>query len=157
MRTVRWLVAAGLLASATGCIEVNGLPNTSMGGYPSSGYNTGYYGQPSYASGGGLLNSLFSQPSYYPQQPNYYPQASYYPPAAYQPAPQYIPVPVASPPQTAPAYGRPQWVRRDRNNNGVPDWKERDRNNNGVADWKERDRNGNGVPDWQERRARRAG
>jgi hypothetical protein len=147
MRTVRWLVAAGLLASATGCIEVNGLPNTSMGGYPSSGYygsNTGYYGQPSYASGGGLLNSLFSQPSYYPQQPNYYPQASYYPPAAYQPAPQYIPVPVASPPQTAPAYGRPQWVKRDRNNNGVPDWKERDRN-------------GNGVPDWQERRARRAG
>jgi hypothetical protein len=156
MRTVRWLVAAGLLASATGCIEVNGLPNTSMGGYP-NGYNTGYYGQPSYASGGGLLNSLFSQPSYYPQQPNYYPQASYYPPAAYQPAPQYIPVPVASPPQTAPAYGRPQWVKRDRNNNGVPDWKERDRNGNGVADWKERDRNGNGVPDWQERRARRAG
>jgi hypothetical protein len=158
MRTVRWLVAAGLLASATGCIEVNGLPNTSMGGYPSSGYNTGYYGQPSYGSGGGLLNSLFSQPSYYPQQqPNYYPQSSYYPTAAYQPAPQYIPVPVASPPQTAPAYGRPQWVKRDRNNNGVPDWKERDRNNNGVVDWKERDRNGNGVPDWQERRARRAG
>jgi hypothetical protein len=157
MRTVRWLVAAGLLASATGCIEVNGMPGTSMGGYPSSGYNTGY-GQPSYGSGGGLLNSLFSQPSYYPQQqPNYYPQSSYYPTAAYQPAPQYVPVPVASPPQTAPAYGRPQWVKRDRNNNGVPDWKERDRNNNGVVDWKERDRNGNGIPDFQERRGRRSG
>jgi hypothetical protein len=145
MRTVRWLVAAGLLASATGCIEVNGLPNTSMGGYPSNGYNTGYYGQPSYASGGGLLNSLFSQPSYYPQQPNYYPQSSYYPPA-YQPAPQYIPVPVASPPQSMPQphHGRPQWAKRDRNNNGVPDWKERDRN-------------GDGVPDWQQRRGNRSG
>jgi hypothetical protein len=138
MRTVRWLVAAGLLASATGCIEVNGLPNTSMGGYPNSGYNTGYYGQPSLGSGGGLLNSLFSQPSYYPQQPNYYPQSSYYPTAAYQPAPQYIPVPVASPSQAAPAYGRPQWVKRDRNNNGVPDWKERDRNGDGIPDYQQR-------------------
>ena len=142
MRTVRWLVAAGLLASATGCIEVNGLPNTSMGGYPSSGYNTGY-GQPSYASGGGLLNSLFSQPSYYPQA-NYYPQPSYYP-QAYQPAPQYIPVPVASP-QPQPQYSQPQYAR--------PQWARRDRNNNGVPDWKERDRNGDGVPDWQQRRSR---
>ena len=137
MRTARWLVAAGLLASATGCIEVNGLPNTSMGGYPSSGYygsNAGYYGQPSL--GGGLLNSLFSQPSYYPQQPNYYPQPAYYP-QAYQPAPQYVPVPVTSP-QPQPQYGRPQWARRDRNNNGVPDWKERDRNGDGVPDYQQR-------------------
>ena len=37
MRTVRWLVAAGLLASATGCVETNGYPGTSYGGYP-SGY-----------------------------------------------------------------------------------------------------------------------
>jgi len=47
MRVVTWLVGAGLLASATGCIEVNGLPNTSMGGYPSGyGYpgSTGYPG-----------------------------------------------------------------------------------------------------------------
>ena len=137
MRTARWLVAAGLLASATGCIEVNGLPNTSMGGYPSSGYygsNAGYYGQPTLGSGAGLLNSLFSQPSYYPQA-NYYPQA-------YQPAPQYIPVPVASPqaqPQySQPPYGRPQWARRDRNNNGVPDWKERDRNGDGIPDYQQR-------------------
>ena len=139
MRTVRWLLAAGLLASATGCIEVNGLPNTSMGGYPGSGYNTGY-GQPSLGSGGGLLNSLFSQPSYY-LQANYYPQSSYYP-QAYQPAPQYIPVPVASPqpqPQySQPQYGRPQWARRDRNNNGVPDMKERDRNGDGVPDYQQR-------------------
>jgi len=142
MRTARWLVAAGLLASATGCIEVNGLPNTSMGGYPSSGYgsNAGYYGQPALGSGAGLLNSLFSQPSYYPQA-NYYPQPTYYP-QAYQPAPQYIPVPVASPqaqPQYGqPSYGRPQWTRRDRNNNGVPDWKERDRNGDGIPDYQQR-------------------
>ena len=42
MRTVRWLVAAGLLASATGCVETNGYPGTSYGGYPS-----GYGGYPS--------------------------------------------------------------------------------------------------------------
>jgi hypothetical protein len=134
MRTVRWLVAAGLLASATGCIEVNGLPNTSMGGYPSSGYygsNAGSYGQPALGSSAGLLNSLFSQPSYYPQ--------------AYQPAPQYIPVPVASP-QPQPQYSQPQ--------SGRPQWARRDRNNNGVPDWKERDRNGDGIPDYQQRRNR---
>ncbi len=126
MRTARWLIAAGLLASATGCIEIDGLPNTSMGGYPSSGYgypssgyygsNYGsYYGQPSL--GGGLLNSLFSQPSYYPQA---YPQA-YYPPA-----PQYIPVPVAQP-----QIGRRAWANRDRNHNGIPDWQERRANRSG--------------------------
>ena len=32
MRTVRWLVATGLLASATGCVEMNGYPGTSYGG-----------------------------------------------------------------------------------------------------------------------------
>ena len=127
MRTARWLVAAGLLASATGCIEINGLPNTSMGGYPSgygypnSGYYggsnyAGYYGQPAYPSlGGGLLNSLFSQPAYYP------------PP--YQPAPQYIPVPVAQP-QVVPPH-RHRWANRDRNNNGIPDWQERRANGGG--------------------------
>jgi len=150
MRTVRWLVAAGLLASATGCIEINGLPNTSLGGgypsgygYPGSGYygsNYGsYYGQPTL--GGGLLNSLFSQPTYYPQV---YPQV-------YQPAPQYIPVPVAQPqivnqPQYIPGatIGRRTWANRDRNHNGIPAWKEPDRN-------------GNGIPDWLERRANRPG
>ena len=58
MRTVRWLVAAGLLASATGCVETNGYPGTSYGGYPSGygGYpSSGYYGQPAYSSGSGLL------------------------------------------------------------------------------------------------------
>jgi hypothetical protein len=133
MRTVRALVAAGLLASATGCIEVNGLPNTSMGGYPSGygypsngyyGSNYGsYYGQPSLGSG--LLNSLFSQPTYSPQ-------------AYYQPAPQYIPVPVAQPQiPTRPQYipgattsGR-TWAHRDRNHNGIPDWQERRANRSG--------------------------
>ena len=49
MRTVTWLVAAGLLASATGCVETNGYPGTSYGGYPSGygGYpSSSYYGQP---------------------------------------------------------------------------------------------------------------
>lgn len=115
MRTARWLAAAGLLASATGCIEINGLPNTSMGGYPGPNYG-GYYGQPAYSSlGGGLLNSLFSPPAYYP------------PP--YQPAPQYIAVPVAQP-QIVPSH-RHRWANRDRNNNGIPDWQERRANGGG--------------------------
>lgn len=153
MRTARWLVAAGLLASATGCIEVNGLPNTSMGGYPagygypSSGYYGGSnygYGQPSYASGGGLLNSLFSQPSYY--SPAYQPAPQYI-----QPAPQYIPVPVASPPQII---TQPRYVPVPAAGNGRPSWANHDRNNNGIPDWKERDRNGDGIPDWQQRHHR---
>ena len=51
MRNVKWPVAAGLLVSATGCVETNGYPATSMGGYPSSGY-----GQPAYSGGGDLLS-----------------------------------------------------------------------------------------------------
>jgi hypothetical protein len=143
MRIVKWLVGAGLLASATGCIEVNGLPNTSMGGYPTGyGYpGNGYYGQP---STGGLLSSLFGQPSYY--QPSY-------PPGYYQPAPQYVPVPVAQP---QPSYyptnrGQANW---GQTNGGRSSWARRDRNNNGVADWRERDRNGDGIPDYQQRRGR---
>lgn len=144
MRIVKWLVGAGLLASATGCIEVNGVPNTSMGGYP-----TGYGGYPSYGSNGyygqsntgGLLSSLFSQPNYY--QPSY-------PPAYYQPAPQYVPVPVAQP-SYQPNY---QQTNYGQTNGGRPSWARRDRNANGVPDWKERDRNGDGIPDYQQRRGR---
>ena len=45
MRNVKWLVAAALAVSATGCVETNGYPTTSYGGgYPSSyGYSNGYY------------------------------------------------------------------------------------------------------------------
>src|SRR5712691_6958101 len=80
MRNVKWLVAAGLVVAVTGCVETNGYPTTSYGGYPS--YGGGYpssYGSSGYGYG-------YSQPSYY------------------QPAPvvtqtRYVPVPVASPPQ----------------------------------------------------------
>ena len=135
MRTVRWLVAAGLLASATGCVETNGYPGTSYGGYPSGygGYpSSSYYGgQPAYSPGSGLFGSLFNQQPTY-QQPAYYQQPTYYqPPPQVVTQPRYVPVPVASNP-------RPP----------------RDRNNNGVPDWKERDRNGDGVPDYQQRRHR---
>jgi len=136
MRTVRWLVAAGLLASATGCVEMNGYPGTSYGGYPSgyggypgNGYYGsnygGYYGQPTYSSGNGLFGNLFNS------QPNYYYQP---PPPQVVTQTRYVPVPVAN-------ASRPSWGGRDRNHNGVPDWRERDRN-------------GDGVPDWQQRRGR---
>jgi hypothetical protein len=145
MRTVIWLVAAGLLASATGCVETNGYPGTSYGGYPSGygGYpSSGYYGQQAYSPTSSLLGSLFNQqpayqqPNYY-QQPTYYQQPAYYPPPQVVPQTRYVPVPAAS--------------------NTRSTWSGRDRNNNGVPDWKERDRNGDGVPDWQQRRANRAG
>jgi hypothetical protein len=138
MRTVKWLVAAGLLVSATGCVETYGYPGTSYGGYPSGygGYpGSGYYGQPAYSSGSGLFGSLFNQQPTYYQPPTYYQQPTYY-----QPPPQivtqtrYVPVPVAT-------STRPSWAGRDRNHNGIPDWKERDRN-------------GDGIPDWQQRRGR---
>ncbi|HEX9522769.1 MAG TPA: hypothetical protein VF949_07365 [Reyranella sp.] len=72
MRNVKWLVAAALAVSTTGCVETYGYPTTSYGGYPSGyGYSNGYYAQPTY----------YQQPAYY------------------QPAPQtrYVPVPVAQP------------------------------------------------------------
>src|SRR5687768_3005493 len=94
MRTVRWLVAAGLLVSATACVETNGYPGTSYGGYPSGygGYpSSGYYGQPAYSSGSGLFGSLFNQ------QPSYYQQPTYYqPPPRVVTQTRYVPVPTAS-------------------------------------------------------------
>ena len=120
MRTIRWLVAAGLLASATGCVEMNGYPGTSYGGYPSGyGYSSGY----GYPSSG-----------YYGSNYGYYNQPTYYrPPPQVVTQTRYVPVPVA----TNNNY-RSSWGGRDRNNNGVPDWKERDRNGDGVPDWQQR-------------------
>ena len=142
MRTVRWLVAAGLLVSATACVETNGYPGTSYGGYPSGyggGYpSSGYYGQPAYSSGSGLFGNLFNQqPSYY-QQPTYYQQ-----PAYYQPPPQvvtqtrYVPVPTATSAQRP--YGtRSSWGSRDNDGDGIPNRYDRDRNNDGIPDRQQR-------------------
>jgi hypothetical protein len=132
MRTVRWLVAAGLLVSATACVETNGYPGTSYGGYPSGygGYpSSGYYGQP---SGSGLFSSLFNQ------QPAYYQQPTYY-----QPPPQvvtqtrYVPVPMATSAQRP--YGtRSSWGSRDNDGDGIPNRYDRDRNNDGIPDRQQR-------------------
>ena len=106
MSNVKWLVAAALAVSATGCVETNGYPTTSYGGrYPSSyGYSNGYY----------------AQPTYYPQQPAYY-----------QPAPvvtqtRYVPVPVSQP--------APQRRLRDSDHDGIPDRYDRDKNGDGIPD-----------------------
>ena len=135
MRTVRWLVAAGLLVSATACVETNGYPGTSYGGYPSGygGYpSSGYYGQPAYSSGSGLFGSLFNQ------QPSYYQQPTYY-----QPPPQvvtqtrYVPVPTATSAQRP--YGtRSSWGSRDNDGDGIPNRYDRDRNNDGIPDRQQR-------------------
>jgi len=58
MRNVKWLVAAGLVVAVTGCVETNGYPTTSYGGYPS--YGGGY---PSY--GGGYPSTAYRPSSYY--------------------------------------------------------------------------------------------
>ena len=104
MRNVKWLAALALAVSATGCVEMDGYPTTSYGGYPSgNGYSNGYY----------------AQPTYYQQQPAYY-----------QPAPvvtqtRYVPVPVAQP---AP---RPY---RHRDSDGDGDHHDWDKNGDGIPD-----------------------
>jgi hypothetical protein len=137
MRTVRWLVAAGLLVSATACVETNGYPGTSYGGYPSgyggypsSGYYGsnygGYYGQPAYSSGGGMFGNLFnSQPTYYQPPPRVVTQT------------RYVPVPVATSSQR-PYGSRSSWGSRDNDGDGIPNRYDRDRNNDGIPDRQQR-------------------
>jgi hypothetical protein len=102
MRNVKWLVAAALAVSATGCVETNGYPTTSYGG----GYPSGY----------GYSNGYYAQPTYYPQQPAYY-----------QPAPvvtqtRYVPVPVAQRRlRDSDHDGIPDRYDRDKNGDGIPD------------------------------------
>lgn len=141
MRNVKWLAAAGLLISATGCVETNGYPATSYGGYPSG------YGQPVANGGGGFLGNLFNQPTYYQQPaPVYYQQQ----PAYYQqPQTRYVPVPVATQPQyvAQPRYTPVQssGSRQSRGN--------RDSDGDGIPNKYDRDKNNDGIPDRQQRRA----
>ena len=109
MRNVKWLVAAALAVSATGCVETNGYPTTSYGGYPS-----GYGG---YSSSG-----YYAQPTYYPQQPTYY-----QPPPPVVTQTRYVPVPVAT------ARGRSGRL-RDSDHDGIPDRYDRDSNGDGIPD-----------------------
>ena len=119
MRNVRWLVAAGLLVAATGCVETNGYPTTSYGGYPSSGY----YGQPAYSNG------YYSQPTYYRPAPTYYYQ---------QPVQtRYVAVPVPSQPRYVPS-SRSSWGSRDSDGDGIPNRYDRDKNNDGIPDRQQR-------------------
>jgi len=104
MRNVKWLVAAALAVSATGCVETNGYPTTSYGG----GYPSGY----GYSSG------------YYPQ-PTYYQQPAYYQPAPVVTQTRYVPVPVSNPP--------PRRL-RDRDHDGIPDRYDSDKNGDGIPD-----------------------
>src|SRR5215468_589603 len=86
MRNVKWLVAASLVASLTACVDMNGYPTTSYGGYPSYGYNSGYNGYNSgyngYNSGYNGYNSGYGYSGY---NSGYYAQPSSY----YQPTPVY--------------------------------------------------------------------
>jgi hypothetical protein len=135
MRTVKWLAGAGLLVSATGCVETNGYPGTSYGGYPSgyggypgSGYYGsnygGYYGQPSYSSSGGLFGNLFnSQPTYYQPPPRVVTQT------------RYVPVPTSG---RRPYGSRSSWGNRDNDGDGIPNRYDRDRNNDGIPDRQQR-------------------
>ena len=72
MRNVKGLVAAGLVASLAGCVDMNGYPTTSYGGYPSYGYNNGY----GYNSGygyGGYNSGYYAPPTYsYQSTTTYY-------------------------------------------------------------------------------------
>lgn len=129
MRNVKWLVAAGLVVSATGCVETNGYPTTSYGGYPSS-----YYGSNGYGYSNGYSNGYSPQPSYY------------------QPAPmvtqtRYVPVPVASPPQVV---TRTRYVPVPTAQPSPPtqrSWRRHDRDGDGKPDRRAWDKNGDGIPD----------
>jgi hypothetical protein len=123
MRTFRWLVAAGLLMAATGCVETNGYPGTSYGGYPSGyGYSSGY----GYPSSGyyGSNYGYYSQPTYYRPAPQVVTQTRYVP----------VPVPTSSPRP----YPRSSWGSRDDDRDGIPNRYDRDRNNDGIPDRQQR-------------------
>ena len=145
MRIVTCLVAAGLAAATTGCIE------TMDSGYGSSGYSG--YSNPYYSgySDPYYSNSGYSQPTTYRSTNNYY----------YQPAPtvvretRYVPVPQAAP-QAAP---QPQ--QRQRNADRPRAERRRDDNNAGGSQQQtnrrprnNEDRDGDGQPDRRERRNR---
>lgn len=120
MRNIKWLVAAGLLVAATGCVETNGYPGTSMGGYPGGygGYpSNGYYGQPAYSGGGGFFGG---QPTYYQQ-----------------PQTRYVPVPVTQT-RYVPVRSRSSWGQRDSDGDGIPNRYDRDKNNDGIPDRQQR-------------------
>ena len=106
MLSNKWLIAAGLAVALPGCIETNGYPTTSYGGYggyPSGyGYNSGYYAQPAY-----------------------YPQPTYYQTAPVVTQTRYVPVPVSNPP--------PRRL-RDRDHDGIPDRYDSDKNGDGIPD-----------------------
>lgn len=120
MRKVKWLVAAGLVISTTGCVETNGYPTTSYGGYPSGyGYSSGS-GYPSSSSYGSNYGT-YSQPTYYRSAPQVVTQTRYVP----------VPVPTSSP-------RRSSWGSRDNDGDGIPNRYDRDRNNDGIPDRKQR-------------------
>jgi hypothetical protein len=126
MRNVKWLVAAGLVVAVTGCVETNGYPTTSYGGYPS--YGGGY---PSY--GGGYPSSYDTSGYGYG-----YSQPSYYQPAPVVTQTRYVPVPVASPPQVV---TRTQYVPVPTPTTPTPRHRDRD------SDRRDSDKNGDGIPD----------
>jgi len=106
------LCIAAIALAATGCVETNGYPTGSYGGY---GYgNSAYYSQPGY----------YSQPSYY-NQPSY---AS--PPPRVVTQTRYVPVPTS--------YSSVPRRLRDRDRDGIPDKYDRDANGDGVPDKQQR-------------------
>jgi hypothetical protein len=113
MGAFKGLGIVAIALAASGCVETNGYPTSSYGGY---GYgNSGYYGQPTY----------YGEPAYY-GRPAYHSQPSYYsPPPGVVTQTRYGSVVPPSPP--------PRRM-RDRDGDGIPDKYDRDRNGDGVPD-----------------------
>ena len=107
MGSIKGLGLVAIALAATGCVETNGYPTSSYGGYGYGYGNSGYYSQPSY----------YSQPTYY-SQPSYYS-----PPPRVVTQTRYVPVPASSPRRA-----------RDRDRDGIPDRYDRDANGDGVSD-----------------------
>ena len=161
MRFLTCLVAVGLAAGTTGCIDVmapgfggtpyansafgNGFgaspfsmsPVAAMSPFAASPYAANPYAMSPYAASPYAMSPYAASPYGGYQQPQIINQT------------QYVPVPTAAPPVQQPR-NFAHWERRhrDTNGNGIPDRRE----------WRQRDSDGDGIPDWKERRQeRRAG
>lgn len=149
MRVLTCLVAVGLAAGTTGCIEM------MDSGYGNSGYNNSGYGNSGYSYG----SSPYAASPYYSGSSGYRQPVTnnYY--TTYQPQPQvitqtrYVPVPTAAPAQIQRTPSR--WEgRRNRDTNATTPTNNQQPNQQ-TNRRRDRDRDNDGIPDRQERREER--
>jgi hypothetical protein len=156
MRVLTCLVAVGIAAATTGCIDMmapgmGGTPYATsalanafaprpvaMSPFAASPYAANPYAVSPYAASPYAASPYAMSP--YAASPYY---SGYQQPQVINQT-QYVPVPTAAP---QPQRNFNRWARRHRDSDGdgIPNWKER----------RQRDSDGDGIPDWRERRQER--